>query len=270
MGKSYTKVKDLVTLIETGTKRAIKSDENVYKVAHEIAEPILQDLTNGKKLRYNDWSGNLRRSYVVRITDRKHYYLFKTGLGVSAKPIVVESSLRLKNGKQSILQKAYYFRLRRKGHTTKFGRKSYIYHKRKVSWSVFAPSQGNADGRGRKVREYQNKFFSYGERKEGLVRQLRPIENEIRLNPRERHQYISNIPQGRSRKTMSILIGNYTPYRHSVETHGYQVIDPKARKRYGKLVRDKAMEVFGEQIKKVCADINRGQLRDLKTGRFTK
>lgn len=257
MGKSYTKVQDFVVSIESGIKRAIESEESVSKVAYEIAEPILLEVTNGRKLKYNDWSGNLRRSYVVRITSRKQYYLFKSGLGVSAKPIVVEGGLNY-----SATRKSYYFRLRRKGHSVKsVGQKKrgFIYHKRGVEWQAF----GN-DG------DKSLRTFSYGNRKEGLVRQLRPIEAEIRSNPRERHQYVSNVPQGRSRKTMSILIGNYTPYRRAVEAHGYQVIDPKARRRYSKLIQEKAVGIWDKEVNKVCASINRGQLRDVKTGRFIK
>ncbi len=265
MGKSYTKVQDFVVSIESGIKRAIESEESVSKVAYEIAEPILREVTNGRKLKYNDWSGNLRRSYVVRITSRKQYYLFKSGLGVSARPIVVESDLHY-----SAIRNAYYFRLRRKGHPTKSGytvgkgkkRKfvGFVYHKRISRWHPFGYEDENS-------KEME---MSYKNRKEGLVRQMRPIEKEIHSNPRERHQYVSNVPQGRSRKTMSILIGNYTPYRRAVEAHGYQVIDPKARRRYSKLIQEKAVGIWDKEVNKVCASINRGQLRDVKTGRFIK
>ncbi len=256
MGKSYTKVKDFVVSVESGIKRAVESESSVSQVAHEIAEPILRDITDGRKLRYNDWSGNLRRSYVVRITSKKQYYLFKSGLGVSARPIVEEKSLHW-----SVIRKAYYFRLRRKGHPVKPGgirKTGYIYRFRKHEWQAF----GNEG-------EKSLRTFSYGNRKEGLVRQKRPIENEIK-NPRERYQYVSNVPRGRARKAMSILIGNYTPYRHSVEKNGYQVINPKARSRYSKLIQEKSVAIWNKEINKVCAAINKGQLRDVKTGRFIK
>ncbi len=268
MGKSYTKVKDFVVAIESGIKRAVESQDCVERVAHEVAEPILQDVTNGRKLRYNDWSGNLRRSYVVRITSKKQYFLFKSGLGVSAKPIVM-----VRKQKGSEFRKAYYFRLRRKGHAVKSMGKNkggYVYHMRKTVLSRFAPSDGKTDERGKVVRNFSTPEFSYGKRKEGLVRQMRPIEKEIESNPRERHQYVSGVPQGRARTTMSVLIGNYTPYRRSVEKSGYKVIDPKARSRYKNLIKEKAAYVFGNEINKVCASINRGQLRDVKTGRFIK
>lgn len=271
MAKSFSFVKDFCVPIESSMKRAITSEENIHKVAEEIAEPILKDATNGKNLEYNDWSGNLRRSYIVRVTSKTEYYLFKTGLGVSPRPIVVESRLKLRNGKMSVSQKAYYFRLRRKGKKGVFtGKNSYIYHKRKVSWSVFAKSQNRKDDRDRPIREWDSRFFSYKNRKEGLVRQLRPIESEIATNPRERHQYLSNIPTGRARKTLSVLIGNYAPYSHSVEKHGKQVINMKSREKYARLIKDKAMEVFGRATNEICMQINRGQLRDLKTGRFIK
>ena len=249
MGKhqSYTWIKNWAESISENTNANAKNTLNDPVFAKNIAENILHEVAV-KHPKYNDWSGNMRRSYVVQISSREAYYLFKCNPSVSAKPHVGYSD---NTSEKADLP---FFKLTRKLHGVNVSRK-----------------------RGRVLR-----FRGRGKRKKDQYwRRLRPkFEAEITMHPEERHQYLpakkynknagityNKIRTKKGGAGISIIVGNYTPYRKFVEKK-YQVIDKKTRERWTYQIQEEAKKNIKLVMKRVCYNAN--QKRDLKTGRFTK
>jgi hypothetical protein len=247
--QSYTWIKNWSESIAENINSGARETLNNPTFAKSVAENILQEVVT-KHPKYNDWSGNMRRSYVVQISSREAYYLFKCNPSVSAKPHVVYSE-------DTTSEKADlpFFKLTRKLHGVNVSRK-----------------------KGRVFR-----FRGRGKRKKDQYwRRLRPkFEAKIITYPEDRYQYLPTKKYNKTARTttynklrthkgdagISIVVGNYTPYRKLVEKK-YRVIDQKARERWKQQIQEEAKKNIQLVVKRVCYNAN--QKRDLKTGRFTK
>ena len=233
--QSYTWIKNWSEVVSKSTQETLEDEALASKAANNILEYTLGKVN--RRGNYNHWSGNLARSYIVQISSKKAYYLFKTkaGAGTIKEPIVYRPS-----GTNII-----FFRLTKKWHGVNITRK-------KGKRGVFRFRDSGND-KARKKDEYW--------------RRLRPVEGLTPLVASRPHWYLPKTKLRTSQKSkgISIVVGNETPYRKFVEKK-YDVLSLKERERYKQI----ASNVYGKEInavvKRICYNIN----RDLKTGRFTK
>lgn len=233
--QSYTWIKNWGELVTKNAQATLEDEMLASKAANDILEHTLRKVN--RRGNYNHWSGNLARSYVVQISSRKAYYLFKTKLGAGTikEPIIYRPS-----GTNIV-----FFRLTKNNHnvhiTNKKGRRG-----------VFR-LRYEKDDNARKKDEY--------------YRRLRPIEGITPLAANRPHWYLPKTKLRISQKSkgISIVVGNETPYRKFVEKK-YEVLSLKERERYKQIASDVYGKEINAVVKRICYNIN----RDLKTGRFTK
>lgn len=211
---------ELPILAEKYYKSVIAND----KLAMRIIEPILRHLAS-KGPRYNNYSGNLNRSYSAILRIGKVKYTFFTPENVAAMPKTMEGAgVNIR------------FRLTRKRHKIK---------------------------RRRNFMLVLNKYTGRWDRvKLGLhdnYRDYKSWENVPNPNKPHRHPIPDKDIKQRSKGEGTIVIGNYTPYRRYVEYHGYRVIDANGvRRNFQNKIIDEYGKALKISFKKMCYNINKG------------
>lgn len=244
---TYALVKNWSEL-ENSVNATFEDSQLASKTASAILERTLRRANRIGN--YNHWSGNLARSYIVQISSRKAYYLFKTkaGAGNIKAPIVisVEKGTSYDIFKRPNNISHTYFRLTKQNHKVKglggLSRRHSVYRRR--------------DSIGKKKK------------RDELWRELRPIEEGIGAgNAAQPHWYLpkTRLRTSQKSKGVSIVIGNETPYRKFVEKK-YEVLSLKEREGYKQIASDIYMKEINAVVKRTCYNLN----RDVKTGRFTK
>lgn len=263
--QSYTWIKNWGEEVRKNAVGVLSDEKTAQQVSSKILERTLRRATRPGS--YNQWSGNLARSYVVQISSKEAYYLFKTraGAGNTKTPVVytINYSMinedRKRNGKRkklitppkSVGKDGYtkYFKLTKKYHAVNISRKV---------------------GRRGVFRLRGESSIDNERKKDQYWRRIQPIEDEVRFRANYPHWYL---PKSKLRSFgantnkwgVQVIIGNETPYRKFVEKK-YEVLSQKERETYKQIIKEAYGEEIGIVVKRVCNNIN----RDLKTGRFIK
>lgn len=246
--QSYTWIKNWGELVIKSAQETLEDEASASKAANNILEYTLGKVN--RRGNYNHWSGNLARSYIVQISSKKAYYLFKTKAGAG----------NVKNPIVDIAEKGIDYHVFKRPNS-----KSYIYFK-------LTKQNHNVKGSGGKHGKhsvYRNRDSKYRKKKrDEFWRELRPIESGIGMgNAAQPHWYLPKTKLRISQKSkgISIVVGNETPYRKFVEKK-YEVLSLKERERYKQIASDVYGKEINAVVKRICYNIN----RDIKTGRFTK
>lgn len=212
---------ELPILAEKYYKSVIAND----KLAMRIIEPILRHLAS-KGPRYNNYSGNLNRSYSAILRIGKVKYTFFTPENVAAMPKTMQG-----------VGNNIRFRLTRKRHKIK---------RRRKNMYVLIGENG-ADLKKVKAGLHDN------------YREYKRWENVPNPNKPHRHPIPDKEARQPSKGEGTIVIGNYTPYRRYVEYHGYRVIDANGvRRNFQNKIIDEYGKALKISFKKMCYNINKG------------
>ena len=202
-------------------------------ISEDIAAHLLHALTSARNLKYNDYSGNLRRSYFVAI-DGADPHLFVAKKNVAAKPSGDPPVSNYISG---------FYYLKRTGHPPKDKMPKYRY------------GTGKNYNVKRKPSKYQHRRYV---KNLGKNPKYARVEAPWSLEP---HQYIDKAIQRKqvldagdiktvlrvnkdlfkrnSRQlSANIVVGNFTPYRRFVEARGYDVINSRNKSKWEKKIVD--------------------------------
>lgn len=276
---------------ELVSRKVLKRTGHQFSTRHakKAAEEILRDAAWGDRPKYNNYSGNLNRSYMVRVRLSDVEYEYMTPDNVSAKP-------RLYSQANIPMQRwAGRFDRARDASEVKEAKES-IANKKKGSrnvpdWlnrykSFEELTKGHVGGRRyfritktrhpvkKSVRQERRKG-KYHNRQDKYLRAVKDFEEKYSGNGyihryRERSKYSKedkrfvSASDVRNRSSYQVSLLNLTPYAGCVEEKGYKVIDYGREKHYRDIVRKAFRQSVTTGVKWVCDQMN----RDTR-GRFT-
>ena len=261
--QSYTWIKNWGEEVRENAVGVLSDEKTAQQVSSKILERTLRRATRPGS--YNQWSGNLARSYVVQISSKEAYYLFKTraGAGNTKTPVVYTINYSTVNEDRKRNKKKLITPPKSVGKDgyTKYFKLTKKYHAVNVSRKV---------GRRGVFRLRGESSIDNERKKDQYWRRIQPIEDEVRFRANYPHWYL---PKSKLRSFgantnkwgVQVIIGNETPYRKFVEKK-YEVLSQKERETYKQIIKEAYGEEIGIVVKRVCNNIN----RDLKTGRFIK
>lgn len=224
--------------------------------AERIADRMLA-IAARRDPRYNNYSGNLNRSYMVmaRSGNLRSYYVTNPELvpkpEVTRIRVINKAGRRggkfVKGGRHGIVGgRAQYFRLTFKRHN-----KGLRALKSRRGGDI--QKQYESAKRNRFVRSIKEAEQQYSG--EGYVHQYTHLDR--RANG-DRYEI-------QSRKTAAhFTLQNLTPYAPFVEAKGFRVLNYSNQNRYRKIVEEEAGKAMAVGVKWLCDQMNRN-----KSGRFT-
>lgn len=282
---AFGQLEELKNFAELVTVNVRKHTDHLFNSGHaeKAANDILKDASRARP-KYNNYSGNLNRSYMVKVRLGHTELEYMTPENVAAKPLVhsqvtlptqrwagrfdrpreraeVEAFKETKKGRKAEWLKNYetieeltrrvrksrlYFRLRKQRHSIKRSMKA-----------------------GRRKGNYNN-------RRDRFLRAIKNVEMEYQGNGfihryRERmkydidsKRYVAANP-AKNKIVYQVSLMNLTPYAGAVEKHGYRVLDYGRTSHYGKIVQKAFGQAVTTSVKWTCDQMERNKL-----GRFTR
>lgn len=208
---------------------------NYENIASALANRILIDLV--KQAQYNDYSGNLARSYFAYFSLGGEEYLYICENNVSKEPVIKQG-------------KTYYTR-HISEYKTQFRKSGKELDHRNVEFYKIRKKRHSRTRKGRAVSLWREN-------------RRRPIEHSTS----EIHRYTDEIPKPLRKMLTSgywgIAVGNYTPYRRFVEARGFRVIGGYSKKQWENLAKTLIRQHISISLKQLAYRFTKGQKLDLQ------
>lgn len=246
--------KMLVNLIKEieGGVRSIKSAGAPDSALRFVANSVLKDVTY-RHGRYNNWSGNLNRSYFVYAVSQRHgeglYGVSDNERTIGTPDLVTGYEIGISDERVSAKLTSEYThrqydvkgitRAKNKRANSYFYKLSLRRHRIRGRW--------NKKHNGTYYREVRRSSKTYRERP---FEYPHPYTDEI---PRVRHMLVPK------RKYASIVVGNYAPYRRFVEAKGYRVLHGNDVGKWKKTMEKVCHESVSVSIKQLAYQFRKGQ-----------
>lgn len=240
-----------------------KSDLVRISITADSAERVAERMLNiaaKRDPKYNNYSGNLQRSYMVmaRSGNMRNYYVVNPGLVPS--PKVTQRKNRRFNrvrvaGTKSELRgfgrgKAQYFRLTLKRHSNGLRALKQITREGNKDYNTRTHTSPQRDRFVRQIKEAEQKY-----RGAGYMHQYTHLDKRV------------NDPSydvASRNADAHFVLANLTPYAGCVEKKGYRVLDYGKQNKYRKIVQEEVGKRMAVGVKWICDQMNRDS-----SGRFT-
>lgn len=267
-------------------KTVLKHTDHLFHTGHaeRVANEILKDASR-KRPKYNNYSGNLNRSYMVKARFGHVEFEYMTPENVAAKPLLYEQS--------SLPTQRWagrFDRPRRKGEIDDFvesrggkGKPDWLNGYKtadELTWGEHRPNrkyfrlrkQRHAIKKSMRAGRGKGKYYN---REDRYLRSVKKEEEKFSGNGymhryRERTKYDYEAKEyvraadARNRSLYQFSLMNLTPYAGAVERRGYQVLDYGRVSLYRKIVKKICGQAVTTSVKWTCDRANRDR------GRFSR